>query len=253
MNNFCQQPLLTILTALAAERKILASRPAGDISIVQCGMGCESAYKKASGLVGQTILGSIGVSGAMALGLAPGTVILADNICTQCLQPAYLQRSYRLNVALVDMLEAVLNEQGIGYRRGMVLCVDEPLLTPVDKAKAHGRTGALAVDMESAAVAEAALQKGTPFFCLRVICDPAWRGLEQALLAGIDNRGNSRPFHLVAAVCRRPRLVGSLVRMAGDFSRAAAGMARAWEVIRQPLLDFVESAARSSDGHGQGL
>ena len=155
----------------------------------------------------------------------------------------------------MDMLEAVLKEQGIGYRRGMVLCVDEPLLTPADKARAHGRTGALAVDMESAAVAEVALQKGTPFFCLRVICDPAERGVERELLQGVDYRGNSRPFHLMAAVCRRPRLVGGLLRMAGDFSQAAAGMRRAWDVIRQPLLDFssAESSARSPDSHGQSL
>ena len=256
MNNFHKQPpLLTILTALAAERKILANPPAADITIRQCGMGCESAYRQVSELSAGTMLGNIGVSGGMAPGLAPGTIILVDGIYNQCFRLSCLKKSYHLNVALMDMLEAVLREQGIGYRRGMVLCVDEPLLTPADKAKAHDRTGALAVDMESAGVAEAALRKGLPFFCLRVICDPAKRGVERELLQGVDDRGNSRPFHLMAAVCRQPRLFFGLLRMAGDFSQAAAGMRRAWDVIRQPLLDFssAESAARSPDGNGQGL
>ncbi len=254
MNKFhYQPPRLTIVTALAAERKILAGLSAPDISLLQSGMGCESAYRQASGLPAGTMLGNIGVSGGMAPGLAPGTIILVDGIYNQCVRPACLKTSYQPDVALVDMVESVLKEQGIGYRRGMVLCVDEPLLTPADKARAHDRTGALAVDMESAGVAEAALRTGSPFFCLRVVCDPAERGLEQALLAGVDHRGNSRLLPLLAAVCRRPSLVSGLVRMAGDFSQAAAGMRRAWKAIRQPLLDFSQSAARSPDGHGQGL
>ena len=256
MNNFHKQPPpLTILTALAAERKILANPPVADITIHQCGMGCESAYKQAPRLPAGTILGNIGVSGGMAPGLGPGTIILVDGICNQCFRPACLKASYQPDVALVDMLEAVLREQGIDYRRGTVLCVDEPLLTPADKAKAHDRTGALAVDMESAGVAEAALRMGLTFFCLRVVCDPAQRGVARELLQGVDDRGNSRPFHLLATVCGHPRLFSGVLRMAGDFSRAATGMRRAWHVIRQPLLDCstAESATRSPDGHGQGL
>ena len=254
MNNFYDQPpLLTIVTALAAERKILAGLSAPDISILQSGMGCESAYRKASGLPAGTILGNIGVSGGTDPRLAPGTIILVDGIYNQCVRPACQKTSYQPDVALVDMLEAALRGQGIGYRRGAVLCVDEPLLTPADKTRTHDRTGALAVDMESAGVAEAAQRKGLPFFCLRVVCDPAGRGLERALLAGVDQRGNSRLLPLVVAVCRRPRLFFSLLRMAGDFSQAAASMRRTWKVIQPVLHDLARSAARSPDGHGQGL
>ncbi len=273
MNNFCTQfSGVTIVTALAAERKILAAResrftrqlegrktilnrPLKEITILQSGMGCTAAGKTALRGVDGIILGNIGLSGGLAPGLLPGTVILADSIYTRCHRSAFTQAIYQPDTRLVEMLESVLKEQGIEYRRGRILCVDDPLLTPTDKAQAHDCTGALAVDMESAGVADAALRAGQLFFCLRVVCDPAKRGLERELFQGVDARGNSRLLYLIAAVCRRPALLGGLLRMAGDFSQAAAGMRRTWDAIRQPLVDLalVESAARPKNGHGQCL
>ena len=254
MNNFSHhQPGAAIMTALAAERKILATHSLSDISIYQCGMGCESAYGKASGLPAGTMVGSIGVSGGLAPDLAPGSVIVADTVYTQCRQSVCPQDLYYPDAQLTALLEMALRGQGIDYRRGPVLCVDRPMLTPAAKARAHYRTGALAVDMESAGVAEAARRKGLPFFCLRVICDPAWRGVAPELMKGVDDRGNSRPFHLAAAVGRRPRLFFSLLRMAGDFYQAAASMRRTWKVIQPALHDLARSAARSPDSYGQGL
>ena len=276
MNNFRTRfSGVTIVAALAAERKILAAREkrlqkevagrkalsgpsSAEATFLQSGMGCAAARETALRAAAGTIIGNIGVSGALAPDVMPGTVILADAVYARGHRPAFMQAVYRPNAQLVKMLESVLMEQGIGYRRGRILCVDEPLLTRADKAKAHDHSGALAVDMESAGVAEAALQMGLPFFCLRVICDPAQRGFEEELLCGVDDRGNSRPLSLIAAVCRRPRLVGGLLRMAGDFSQAAAGMRRTWDAIRQPLFDFVSagyfagSAARPQHSNDQG-
>lgn len=242
MNNFHKKHCrLIILTVIGAERKILvgkAMKAEGTTRIIQCGMGCRGVFDVGLGLSEGTIIGSIGLSGGLAPGLPPGTIVLVESIHNHCRQPDYLQPRYQLDSHLVDLMESVLNSQGIECRRGSLLCASQPLFSVQDKAAAYFKTGAIAVDMESAGAAEAAMRLGLPFFCLRVICDPAERTLAGELLNGVDEKGNSRPFRLLGALCRRPRLIADLWRMVGDYSRAATGMGRAWEVIEKPLLDI---------------
>ena len=242
MNNFHKKNCrLIILTALGAERKILvgkAMKGEGATRIIQCGMGCRGVFDVGLGLSEGTIIGSIGLSGGLAPDVPPGTIILGESIHNHCRQPDCLQPHYQLDSHLVDLMESILNRQGICYRRGSLFCVPEPLLFHTAKANAYKRTGALAVDMESAGAAEAAMRQGVPFFCLRVVCDPAERTLAGELFNGVDEEGNSKPFRLLGALCRRPQLITDLWRMARDYSRAATGMGRAWEAIEKPLLDF---------------
>jgi hypothetical protein len=54
------------------------------------------------------------------------------------------------------------------------------------------RTKALAVDMETAAVARAANQSGLPFFAFRIICDPANVSVPEALFRCVDEKGKPR-------------------------------------------------------------
>jgi hypothetical protein len=109
--------------------------------------------------------------------------------------------------------------------------------------------------MESAGAAEAARQALSPFFCIRIICDPAGRNVAKELLAGVDNRGNSRPMRLINPLVRHPMLLIPLIKLAGDFSLAMAGMRRVWKVVQKPLVDYAGSASatRTSDGDRQGL
>jgi adenosylhomocysteine nucleosidase len=247
-------PVLTILTALAAERKILAGKGAAKerkIEIIQCGMGSTAVLKAASRMEAPTIIGSIGVSGGLAPALASGTVILGDTIFNSCGQPSSLQATYKPDAEIIDFLASTMDGQGIDYQRGSLLCASRPLLSAQDKAAAYLETGALAVDMESAGAAGAARYFGVPFFCLRVVCDPADRTLNQQLLVGVDDRGNSRLLRLLGVICRRPSLVKGLFTMAGDFSRAASSMGQAWNAIRRPLVDFTAGrlSARSPDSN----
>jgi adenosylhomocysteine nucleosidase len=240
-NHHSPHPVLTILTALGAERKILAGKGSAErkeIEIIQCGLGCPAVLKAAAQIKASTIIGNIGVSGGLSPDFVPGTVILADTIINRCTQPASLHAMYRPDADILGLLESTMKGQGIECRRGSLLCASQPLLSAQDKAAAYLKTGAIAVDMESAAAAEAARRFGVPFFCLRVVSDPADRTLHRQLLAGVDARGNSRPLRLLGVLCRHPSLVKGLFTMAGDFSRAASGIRQAWNVIRRPLIDL---------------
>ena len=246
--------LLTILVALAAEAKALApssgtaekkSMPiryacGASTSIIQCGIGRDAVLQAAAPpcLPVEAIVGNIGVSGGLAPDLVPGTVVLGERIITPVggERTSRYRESYALNRQLVDFLEATLEKNMVPCRRGPLLCTQDPITLPEDKAKAFLKTGALAVDLESAAAAEAAVGAGLPFFVLRVVCDPADRRLTKALFAGVDSQGNNRPARLLKPLIRRPWLLVSLCRMGRDFSVALAAMERAWKVIRQPLV-----------------
>jgi adenosylhomocysteine nucleosidase len=86
-----------------------------------------------------------------------------------------------------------------------------PVVSPAQKARLHKETGAVAVDMESEAVAEVAREKGVRFLAVRAIVDPAERALPRAVkVDGLD----------VLALLARPQDWFGLVRLAYDWRRA---------------------------------
>ena len=246
---------LIILTALAAEAKTLILKQQtfenSTTSVIQCGIGRDTLLGVAAPqLKDSAIVGNIGVSGGLAPELSPGTVILGDRIITGGKHNTSYQDSYIPNAQLLDLLESILQQKGLPYRRSALLCSNQPIDNIENKSAAYLKTGALAVDMESAGAAEAARQAALPFFCIRIICDPAERKLEKELLAGVDSRGNSRPMRLINPLIRRPWLFAPLLIMARDFSLALAGMGRVWNVVQKPLADFAgsDSTPRAPDG-----
>ncbi len=245
---------LTILTALAAEAEILAGRKkfkkeanvfileqhsskSGTTAIIQCGIGRDRLLRVAVPQLGNSsVVGNIGVSGGLASDLTPGTVILGDPILTSAHQHTGYRASYTPNAQLLNILEASLKENAFPYRRGPILCSPQPIESPENKAAAHLKTGALAVDMESAGAAEAARQAGLPFFCIRVVCDPAGRRVEKKLFVGVDKEGNNQPMQLIRPLIREPWLVAHLFMMARDFTQALASMQRVWNIACKPLV-----------------
>jgi len=59
------------------------------------------------------------------------------------------------------------------FVQGAIHSADHVAVTALEKARLRTTTGALAVEMESAAVAEKATEWGVPFRCVRVISDTA--------------------------------------------------------------------------------
>ncbi len=61
----------------------------------------------------------------------------------------------------------------LGQPAGALLAAEAVLASRAAKAAAWTATAALAVDLESGAVAQAARARGLPFAVLRAVCDPA--------------------------------------------------------------------------------
>ena len=87
-------------------------------------------------------------------------------------------------------------------------------------------SGAVAVDMESAAVAEVAADCGARFYCLRVISDTADADLPLDFNRALRRDGSLSVWNLVSQAALRPGAWKGLLRLRRDASLAAAALAR---------------------------
>jgi len=112
--------------------------------------------------------------------------------------------------------------------RGVLASSDALLESPVDAARL-GERGIVAIDMETAAVAEACERRGCPWSVFRAVSDRADDGSTDAAVLGlIDAEGRPIPAAVARFLVRRPQRIPQLVRLARGSraaTRAAAGAA----------------------------
>jgi hypothetical protein len=116
----------------------------------------------------------------------------------------------------------------IGACPGTIHTAKQIVATPAEKAELHRRTGALAVEMETCAVAPLAAKLGVPLVHLRAITDACDQSLDPRLLRCLDSTGNVKLASLLRKLVRHPSMIPPLVRL-GIHSRRAAG--RLGEVV----------------------
>lgn len=149
---------------------------------------------------------SFGVAGGLAPGLAAGTLVIADAVWADTARmPCDREWAARLRGPCLA---------------GDIAAQDLPVASAAAKAALHAATGALAADMESHVVAQAALRHALPFAAIRAIADPAWRDLPPAALVPMRADGKPNLPAVLAALARRPGQIGALIALAGDLRRA---------------------------------
>jgi nucleoside phosphorylase len=110
--------------------------------------------------------------------------------------------------------------------RGRLLSTSSPVADPSEKHALGERHGAVAVDMEAAAVARQCDRRGVPFGCVRAVSDAAATGLSPRLTALVAG-GRVSPWKALAAAAVSPRLAREMWGLAKDTERAAAQLALA--------------------------
>jgi adenosylhomocysteine nucleosidase len=217
-----------VVVALAAEAQALTpAKPrlgqiedlGGGVRRHVCGMGPEAAAAAAIELVrsGVAALAMFGVAGALDPALASGLVLCPSEVLDDT------GRSYACDGVWRSRLVIRLGSL-IELRDAPLLTVREPLLTPEAKAEARRRSGAAAVDMESAAVAAVAQDAGLPFLAVRAIADGAADSLPPALTGAVDRWGRPRALGVAGALLRHPQLIARLPHLAATMNLAIAAL-----------------------------
>jgi adenosylhomocysteine nucleosidase len=198
---------LGIVTGLAAEARV--ARPLG---LMRAGGGLpEGAEAAAEWLVAQKVdaLLSFGLAGGLDPALRPGDIVVPQSVREG-------DHTYPTDPAL----SARFARPG-----GTLLAGTAIVAAAEDKARLFAATGALAIDLESGAVARVAARHGLPFAVLRAICDPAGRSLPPAALAALDAAGAIGIWRVLASVARHPGQVPPLIALGRDAATARAALA----------------------------
>ena len=188
------------------------------------GIGCTAASRGAHALLdaGATALASWGMAGGLDPALAAGAIFLPSQIVGLDGISVMTARHWRERLA-----GAVSAHRPVAG--GKLLTSPRAIASVADKAALFAQTGAVAVDMESLAVAQAAQARELPFIAVRVIIDRACDALPAAVAAAADHAGHLRLWRLIGALTRSPAQLAPLIRLVRRYrsaSRSLAALAR---------------------------
>jgi adenosylhomocysteine nucleosidase len=204
-----------IVVGLAAEARIArrmspfvrcaASRPA-------------EAERHARELIaaGVPLLISFGIAGGLDPDLRPGDLVVADRVITAAGE----------HPALADCAAA------LGARVGAVYGDTALMPDPGYKRALRQSTGALAVDMESGAVAMVAAEAGITCLVIRAVADIAAHGLPPAALISLDLAGRPRLAAVLGSVLTQPRQIPRLIGVARETGAAMRSLERVARMLR---------------------
>lgn len=193
-----------IVVGLRAEARI-ARKLGWQVAIG--GGGAAGAARAAARLreAGVRSLVSFGLAGALDPALRPGDIVAP--------------RAVLLDGARLDCDPALTARLG-GATPHLLLAADEVAVSADHKRLLFRHTHAHAIDIETAAVARAAMQAGLAFAVLRAICDPANCSLPPAALAALDARGAIGLGRVLRSLLRHPRQIRDLRELAADATLA---------------------------------
>ena len=182
------------------------------------GIGGAAAQAAARALIeaGVSALMTFGMAGGLDPALKAGSVVLPCEMIAAGGSRFTASRSWRERVAAaVSPLRAVTE--------GNLLTSAQAIDTPAEKAAAFRATGAAAVDMESAAVAEVASHHGLPFIAVRVIVDTAADTLPRAVV-NASRAGRVHMSRLIAGLILAPGEIGALIRLSQRYRIATRSL-----------------------------
>lgn len=161
---------------------------------------------------------SAGVCGGLDPALACGELIVPEHVLGP--QGEVLAVSSRLRRSLVDRLDRV-------GATGVLATSPEVLGTPGAKADLRARTGAGAVDMESAAIVRLAVAAGAPVLVVRAVSDAAGEVVPRRLAELVSFDGRVRARHALTTLALAPWLLPHALRLGWATRSALAAVASA--------------------------
>ncbi len=169
-----------------------------------------------------------GVAGALSAGLRPGDLVLADRILLLDDESEIATRVDSIGSAHLQDAGRALTLAGLRYSTGAMLTMHR-VISAAEKRRVKENTGAIAVDMETAAIAAEAAVLELPFISLRSVLDELDDEVPGAEI--LDGQGRVRPLAATSFFVRNPGVVLQMPKMIRNLTRATRSIADALEAI----------------------
>lgn len=226
-------PLL-ILTAVELEARVLArelelprlgplSFPAfgrGSVRLAPIGLRaglCESRWDPLLAGLSAPLVVSAGVCGALDPRLRPGDLVIPERVIDVAGVPHPLSPLHH---------RAAVARAGGPASTGPLITTRAVLTTSETKASLFARSGAVAVDMESAVIAARAAQSGYPALVVRAVSDDAGQSLPAEFIRLVTPEGRLRLAGALALGVTRPAMLPGAFELRRRTHRALRAVAR---------------------------
>jgi adenosylhomocysteine nucleosidase len=153
-----------------------------------------------------------GFSGALVPGMKPGDIVVADSLADRHGQSLAIDVTFPANHAA-------------GIHVGRVLTSDSIIRLVREKIQLGDQHAAVAVDMESLAVAQVCRENGVRFLCVRVISDDLSADLPAEVLSLLGPTGTTRLGSALGAIWKRPNSVRDMWKLRQSAHFAANRLA----------------------------
>jgi adenosylhomocysteine nucleosidase len=184
-----------------------------EVLVLISGVGMKKARAAARVLIGRhrpDLVLSVGFAGGLDPSLALGDAVIPSAIIDQSGKKIDVPRD----------MHAKLMRMHPGAAPGSILTTPRFIPDASEKRDLFCRYGALAVDMESMAIAFEAQAHGVPHLALRVVSDTADQTIPP-LSGFLDARGDVMPMRAAMFFVRHPLLLISTLRFFVGMNRAA--------------------------------
>ena len=186
-----------------------------DNILVTCsGAGPENA-KKASKLLinkGAKKLISWGCAAALKKNLHAGDLILPETLQTE--------RQEDLTISSGWLNDVINHLSALNPHTGSLAESSSIVAESSAKKAIHKQTRAIALDMESIAIAKIAIQNNLPFLVIRCIADPVSMSLPKAVSYALNNEGDIVLPKLLWFLLTHPSELPSLIKLGLHFNAA---------------------------------
>jgi adenosylhomocysteine nucleosidase len=198
--------------------------------VYYAGMGPVNAANAAQILVDLKVdaLVSWGVAGSLDPGLVAGDIVLPLNVLDDEGQIFHVNQEWH------TALKNTLNHPGV-YSEGKLVSTQGVQQDGRLKSELHQTTQAMAVDMESAAIAKVAFTTNKPFVVIRTIFDTVAMHIPPSSTNATDQYGQVSMLKLMTGLIRTPSELLQYPKLVSAFAKAKRSLRRVVELCGNEL------------------
>jgi adenosylhomocysteine nucleosidase len=201
------------------------------------GAGANNAKIAAELLIAQGAnrLISWGCAAALSVNLQPGNLVLADGLIDA--EGVAIAVNADWHRQIKTALEKLACQSNFALRSGDLLESKTLVSTSRDKQQLHQQTNAIALDMESIAVAKVAQAHALPFLAIRAIADPVTMDLPAAVSQAFNQQGDIELGKLFRFVLKHPSELKGLITLGQHFNAAKSTL----KLLAKELEHLIDS------------